>query len=148
MLSIRSILAVLILLLSCALQFWFASANVFVNFILATLIVFAFYFDIWELLVFILFSIFVINWQPVVSTDIFIFGIIPVVVYAFNKVFAWTTWVAAPFAIVAGFIVLYLALAPGAFFANWELLLMDLFGGLLFGGAVFLVFDRVRGPYV
>ena len=146
MLRLRSILAVLILLLACALQFWFASANVFVNFILAALIVFAFFFDIWELLVFILFAIFVINWQPVVSVDIFVFGIIPLAAYAFHKVFAWTVWVAAPLAIVCGFVLIYLAIAPAAFLPNWELFLIDLFGGLLFGVAVFLVFDRVNVP--
>ena len=73
MLRLRSILAILILLLACAFQFWFASAGVFVNFILATLIVFAFFFDIWELLVFVLFAIFVVNWQPGLSVDIFRF---------------------------------------------------------------------------
>jgi hypothetical protein len=144
MLRLRSILAILILLLACALQFWFASAGTFINFILATLIVFAFYFDIWELLVFVLFGVLVINWQPVVSTDIFIFGIIPIAAYAFHKVFSWSVWAAAPVAIVCGFIVLYLATAPAAFFDNWELLLFDLLGGLVFGGFIFLVFDRLK----
>ena len=45
MLRLRSILAILILLLACAFQFWFASTGVFINFILATLIVFAFFFE-------------------------------------------------------------------------------------------------------
>ena len=143
---LRSILAVLVLLLACALQFWFASGNVFVNFILAALIVFAFFFDIWELLVFILFAVFVINWQPTLSVDIFVFGIIPLAAYAFHKVFAWTVWVAVPLAIVCGFVLLYLAITPAAFLPNWELFLIDLFGGLIFGAAVFLVFDRVSIP--
>ncbi len=141
---VRSVLAILLLLLACALQFWFASAGTFVNFILAALIVFAFYFDIWELLVFVLFGIFVINWQPAVSTDIFVFGIIPVAAYAFHRVFAWSVWAAAPVAIVCGFALLYLALAPAAFLGDWKLFLIDAFGGLVFGGLVFLVFDRLK----
>lgn len=140
---VRSILAVLILLLACALQFWSASAGVFVNFILATLIVFAFFFDIWELVVFVLFAIFVVNWQPGPSVDLFVFGIIPVAAFAFHKVSGWAAWAAAPVAVVCGFVLLYLAIAPLAFLANGGLLLTDLFGGLVFGGLVFLTLDRI-----
>jgi len=136
---LRSFLAVLILLLACALQFWFASAGIFVNFILATLIVFAFFFDILELLVFVLFAVFVVNWSPAVSTDIFIFGIIPVAAYAFHKVFAWTIWAAIPAAIVCGFLLLYLAIAPAAFLGSVGSFLLDLLGGLIFGGIVALI---------
>jgi hypothetical protein len=141
---LRSILAILIILLACAFQFWFASAGVFINFILATLIVFAFFFDIWELLVFVLFAIFVVNWSPAISVDIFVFAIIPIAAYAFHKIFAWTAWVAALVAIVVGFILLYLAIAPAAFLASWNLFLIDLFGALIFGGLVFLTLDRLE----
>ena len=144
MVRLRSILAVLILLLACALQFWFASMNVFVNFILAALIVFAFFFDIWELLVYILFAILVINWQPGLSVDIFVFCIIPIAAYAFHRVFEWTVWTAFPVAIVCGFFLLYLALAPTAFLANGKIFLIDLLGGLIFGGLVFSVFNRFK----
>lgn len=140
---LRSVLAILILLLACALQFWFASANVFVNFILATLIVFAFFFDILELFVYILFAIFVTNWQPGSSVDIIVFAIIPVTAYALHKTFDWATLAAAPLAIACGFFLLYLAIAPAAFLANGELFLKDLFGGLVFGGLVFLTLDRL-----
>ncbi len=142
---LRFILAILILLLACALQFWFASANVFINFILAALIVFALFFDIWELLVFILFAVFVVNWAPVPSIDIFVFGIIPIAALVFHNVSAWTSWTAVPVAIICGFLLLYLAIAPAAFLANWELFLVDVFGGLVFGGLVFLTLDRLKG---
>jgi hypothetical protein len=140
---LRFILAILLLLLACALQFWFASAGVFINFIFASLIVFAFLFDIWELLVFVLFALFVVNWQPAASIDILLFAIIPVVAYAFHRVFAWTVWTAAPIAIICGFFLLYLSIAPMAFLGDWKLFLVDLLGGLIFGGLVFLVFDRL-----
>ena len=115
--------------------------GVFINFILATLIVFAFFFDFWELLVFILFAVFVINWSPVMSVDIFVFAIIPIAAYAFHKVFAWTGWAAAPAAIVCGFILLYLAIAPAAFLASGNVFFVDLFGALIFGGLAFLTLD-------
>jgi hypothetical protein len=143
---LKFILAILVLLLACALQFWFASAGVFINFILSALIVCAFFFDVWELLVLILFAIFVINWSPVPGTDIFVFGIIPIAAYAFHKIFKWTIWAAAPIAIICGFFLLYIAIAPAAFLGSWELFLTDLFGGLLFGGLVFLIFDGLKTP--
>ncbi len=144
MLRLKSILAILILLLACAFQFWFASVGVFINFILATLIVFAFFFDIWELLVFVLFAVFVVNWSPIMSVDIFLFAIIPIAAYAFHKVFAWTIWTAAPVAIAVGFILLYCAVAPAAFLTNLDLFFIDLFGALIFGGLAFLIFDRLE----
>jgi len=118
--------------------------GVFVNIILSALIVFAFFFDIWELLVFILFAVFVIDWAPAVSVDIFGFAIIPLAAYVFHKVFAWTAWIAAPLSIVCGFFLLYLAVAPGAFLTYWNLFLIDLFGALVFGGLVFLTLDRLE----
>lgn len=136
---LRSILALLILLLACALQFWFASAGVFINFILAALIAFAFFFDIWELLVFVLFAIFVVNWSPAFGIDIFIFGVIPIAAYAFHKLFAWTLWAGIPIAIVCGFFLLYLAIAPAAFLGSAGLFLIDVLGGMIFGGVTWLI---------
>jgi hypothetical protein len=106
--------------------------------------VFAFFFDIWELLVFILFAIFVVNWSPIMSVDIFLFAIIPIAAYTFHKVFAWTVWAAVPTAIAVGFILFYLAIAPAVFLANWNLFFVDLFGALIFGGLVFLTLDRLE----
>lgn len=141
---IRFILAILILLLACALQFWFASAGIFVNFILASLIAFAFYFDVWDLLVLVLFAVFIVNWQPSASLDIVIFGIIPIGAHAFHAIFRWTPWVAAPAAVIVGFAVLYLAVAPGAFVSHWPAFFEDLLGGLVFGGLAFVALDRLK----
>ena len=136
---LRSILALLVLLLACALQFWFVSAGVFINFILATLIVFAFFFDIGELAVFVLFALFVINWSPVISVDLFMFGIIPFAAYAFHRFFAWTLWAGIPAAIICGFLLLYLVIAPAAFLGNLGPFLIDIVGGLIFGGAAWFI---------
>jgi len=130
-------------LLACGLQFWFASAAVFVNFILATLIVFAFFFDIWELVVFILFAIFVINWQPAASIDVVLFALIPVAAYVFRKMFRFSPWIAAPVSIAVGTIFLYLAIAPIASLHAPLIFATDLFGDLVFGSIVFMVFQRL-----
>jgi hypothetical protein len=141
---LRFILGLLILLLACALQFWFAASDVFVNFILAALIVFAFFFDIGELTVYILAAVFIVNWQPAPSVAIIVFALIPVGAFVFRKMLAITPWVAAFAALVAGFAVLYLAVAPFAFLAHWQLFSVDIFGGLVFGGTVFATLERLR----
>lgn len=141
---LKFILAFLILVFACALQSWFASMNIFMDLILATLITFAFFFDIWELLVFILFSVFVINWQPAVSLEIVLFAIIPGIVYASHKFFALIPAVAIPIAIIIGFLVFYLVIAPTLFLADWRSFLMDVFGGLIFGELVFLALSRTN----
>ena len=78
------------------------------------------------------------------SVDILLFAIIPIAAYAFHKVFAWMAWVATPVAIVCGFTLLYLVIAPMAFLTNWNLFFIDLFGALIFGGLVFLTLDRLE----
>ncbi len=140
---IRFILGILILLLACALQFWFASAGMFVNFILAALIVFAFFFDVWELVAFILAAVFIVNWQPGISPDIIVFALIPVAAFVFHKAFALAPWVAMPASIVAGFAVLYLALAPASFVPRIGLFGNDLLGSLVFAALVFGTLERL-----
>jgi hypothetical protein len=139
---IRLILALLILVFACALQSWFASIGMFMDFMFATLIVFAFFFDIWELVIFILFAVFVINWQPAISITIVLFAVIPLIVFAFHKFFSLIPWAAAPVAIIIGFFLLYVGVAPGIFFAQWQAFLTDLAGGLIFGELVFFVLNR------
>ena len=139
----RFILALLILLLACALQFWFASAGVFVNFILAALIVFAFFFDVWELVVFVLAAVLIVNWEPAISLDIIVFALIPPAAFIFHKTFAFAPWIAMPASIVAGFAVLYLAIAPASFGARAGLFGTDVLGGLVFAALVFATLERL-----
>ena len=90
--SPRSFVALLILFLACGFQFWLGSAGVFMNLILAALIAFAFFFDWLELAVFVLFAVFVVNWQPSISPTLAVFAAIPFVAYAFRRLFAWAPW--------------------------------------------------------
>jgi hypothetical protein len=139
---LKFFLAIFILLLALSLQFWFGSVGVFINFTLAILMVFAFSMDLWELLVFILFSIYVINWQPAMSVEIGVFAIIPLVAYGFRMIFPWKPWAAIPAAILCGYFILYIFVAPRTFLGNWEGFLMDLFGSLVFAGLALLALDR------
>jgi hypothetical protein len=120
------------------------SAGVFINVILATLIAFAFFFDFFEMVVFILFAIFVINWQPAFSIELALFILIPLAAFVFHKFFAWSAWAGIPVIIVGGFFVLYLVVAPYVFVGNFATFAADLIGSLLFGELVLVALKRAE----
>ena len=140
----RLIIAILILFLACGLQFLLGSVGMFINVILATLIVFAFFFDFFEMMVFILFAIFVINWQPAFSIEIGLFVLIPLAAFAFHKFFAWSAWAGIPAMIVGGFLVLYLAVAPYVIVINFPGFIFDVIGSLLFGELVLVALKKAE----
>jgi hypothetical protein len=74
--------------------------------------------------------------------EIIAFALIPILAYAVHKFFALIPAVVVPIAIIIGFLLFYLVVAPGTFFANIELFLMDLLGGLVFGELTFLALSR------
>jgi hypothetical protein len=140
----RLIIAILILFLACGLQFLLGTAGVFINFILAALIAFAFFFDIFEMVVFILFAVFVINWQPAFSIELALFVLVPLAALAFHKFFAWSAWAGIPVMIIGGFLVLYLSVAPHAIVTNFPAFIFDLIGSLLFGELVLVALKRAE----
>lgn len=140
----RLTVAVLLLLLACGLQFWLGSAGIFINFILAALIVCAFFFTFVELLIFILFAVFVVNWAPAPSLAILLFAFIPVVAYFFRRWFNWTPWVGVPVVIVCGFALLYAAVAPSLLWAAPASVMLDVLGGLLFGELAFWAIEKAE----
>jgi hypothetical protein len=138
----RLAIAILILILASALQFWFAGGGMFFNLIFATLVVFAFFFDFWEMAAFILFGVFVVNWQPAISLEIFLFALIPLVIFAFHSAFKFERWIAVPIAIALGLSIFYLVIAPQSLLGDSAAFLEDLCGSLIWGAAVFLALRR------
>jgi len=138
----RFILALLFLALAFVLQFWFASFGVFINFILAALITFAFVFDIWDVLVFILAAIFIVNWQPAFSVEIFLVAALPLAAHLVSRYASFEPWAADSVSIFCGLLVLYLAVAPGLFIADWRMFLTDLVSCLIFGSIAFAALSR------
>ncbi|MDR3581782.1 MAG: hypothetical protein P4L67_00720 [Candidatus Pacebacteria bacterium] len=138
------VIAILILFLACALQFWLGSAGIFVNLILAALVAFAFFFGIFEMAVFVLFAVFVVNWQPALSIEMALFVLIPLAAFAFRKFFAWSAWAGIPVMIAGGFLVLYLAVAPHTFATNLSVFVLDLVGSLIFGELVLAALKRAE----
>jgi hypothetical protein len=130
------------LLISLALQTWFASAGIFLNFSFVALISLAFVFEFWELLLLVLLAVFIVNWQPSVSVEILVFALYPIAVYFFRKTLMIQHWVTAPAMIVIGFLVLYLSVAPGRFFADLPSFLLNVAVGLVFGAMIFFPVRR------
>jgi hypothetical protein len=138
----RLAIAILILILATGLQSLLAGSGLFFDLIFATLIVFAFFFDFWEMAVFLLFGVFVVNWQPGIGLELFLFVLIPLLVFTFHTIFNSERWIAIPVSIVLGLSLFYLVAAPHYSFANPAPFLEDLCGGLAWGAAVFLALRR------
>lgn len=140
--TIKLSAGVVLLLIALALQFFFASAGVFVNLAFAALISFAFIFGFWELVALTLLATFIINWQPAASAEILIFALFPIAVYFVRDVIPWQPWVVAPIAVVLGYAVFYGIAGPGFFLAHTDRFALDLVAGLSFGALAFFPLTR------
>lgn len=131
-----------ILLIALALQFWFASAGIYLDLAFAALISFAFIFDFWELLILIFLAVFILNWQPAISFAILVFGLFPIVAHFSRGVLHWQPWIENLIAIVIGFFVFYLFLSGTRFLYHPQGFFTDLLGGLIFGALIFFPMYR------
>jgi hypothetical protein len=125
-----------ILILALFLQFLLASAGIHLNLALATLIAFAFIFDLWELLFFDLLAVFLLNWEPALSLPLLAFALIPLLAFAFRKLIRTELWIGNLAAILGGFLIFYLASAPASFVSNFLQFVIDLIVGLSAGELV------------
>lgn len=140
--SVTFLGGLIILGIAFVLEFWLGSAGIHVVLVLATLIGFAFLFDLAELIFFVLFAVFIINWQPTVSTGIIVFMVIPIVAYIFRKSVPWQGWLGNLIAIFLGFFLLYLFLSPTFILLNPGAFFLDLVISLAFGEAVFFLLNQ------
>ena len=125
--------ALAVLLLAIFLQSFLAGVGWYFDLALATLIAFASMFDFWELLVFDLLAVFMLNWQPAPSTTLIVFALIPLAAFAFRAFTHWHGWIGTAIAIACGFLIFYIASAPTQFLGHLGLFLMDLAAGLIVG---------------
>ncbi len=131
-----------ILLAAFLLQFLFASAGIAANLSFAALISFAFVFEFWELLVFAAAAAFIINWQPAISPALAAYALFPLAAHFLRRFVRWAGWLANAAAILAGFLLLALAISPGALAAHEGSFLVDLAAGEIFGALAFLSLSR------
>ena len=135
--------AFLILVLAGCVQFWLSGAGVFLNLIFTMLIVFAFFLDFWEMALFVLLGVLIVNWQPTMSVEISLFACIPLATFACHGMFRSQRWAAIPIAITCGLFLFYAIAAPHFLWGNPAAFFEDLFGSLIAGWLVFLALRRV-----
>lgn len=133
---LRFLAGAAILFLSLAIEFIFAFAGWHFELALAVLIAFSFVFDFWELLVFDLLAVFLLNWQPGPSIALIAFAIIPLATYASHRIIHSEAWIGNLTSIFIGFLVFYIAAAPSLFFHTIFGFLLDVAVGLVAGEMV------------
>jgi len=105
--------------------------------------VFAFFFDFWEMAMFVLFGVLVVNWQPAMSLEIFLFAFLPLLTFALHNVFRSQRWRLFDrdrmrvLPLLCHYRTTLLLGDPVAFFE-------DLFVSLMAGGLVFLALRRIN----
>ncbi len=128
--------AVLIFILAVMLQLWFAPAGMRGDFVLAVLVVFSFLFEFWELTVFILLGIFLLNSLSIFTSAALMIILVPLAVYFMRRRFSLDPWFGAAAGIAGGIIVFYAVTAPIAALHAVGFLLIDMLLCVLFGELV------------
>ena len=129
----KHLFAVLVFILAVMLQLWFAPAGMRGDFVLATLIVFAFLFTFWELAIFILLGIFLLNVEAYSAVAALMLTIVPLAVYFARRRFPLDLWLGTAAGIVIGTLVFYAAVAPLAAFHAAGFFALDILVCVLFG---------------
>lgn len=138
--SSRFFTAFLFLLLALALELFLENTfGPWINFALAALIASAFCLSFTELLFLILFSVFVLNWQPAFSLDMLVFAVLPILIFVLKKLIPFKAWLGNLIMLGVGALGLYLILGPYFLLKEFNIFLLDLFGVLMFGELTFAV---------
>jgi hypothetical protein len=128
--------AILVFILAVMLQLWFAPGGVRGDFVLAILVVFAFLFGFWELVVFILLGIFLLHATPYPDLAMLMLAAVPLAAYFVRRYFSLDPWFGIAAGIVGGIVVFYAAVAPVTALHAAAFLLLDILACVLFGELV------------
>jgi hypothetical protein len=141
--SHKLLVAFLFLILGIFLQLLVGeTSGIWLNFTLAVLITAAFFLNFLELLVLILFAIFVLNWQPAFSLEVVFYVVLPFLALWLHKFFPFKPWLGNLAAIFLAILVFYLAVGPHFLIIMPAAFLWDVAGGLALGA----IFFKAAGP--
>ena len=136
--SYKLLIAFIFLIIGMFLQLLLGeTGGIWINFTLAALVTAAFFLNFLELLILILISIFVLNWQPAFSLEIALYIILPLVVFVLHKFLPFKPWLGISAAIILSTLIFYLVIGPRFLVATPAVFLWDLVGGLTLGAAFF-----------
>lgn len=136
--------AILFIVLALFLQF--ASGAIFgiwVSFVLATLVVSAFFLNIWKFLSADLAAVYLLSWRPDFSWEIAAVFCLPLAAWQLRETLPYKQWLTAVVFISASFLLLYLFFGLEILMARQAIFAADLALGLLYGAFVFIVLRRI-----
>lgn len=142
---IRTIAAALILFIGIIFQIIIGETfGMWINFSLAALAATAFFLSFAELMILVLVTVFLLNWQPAPSFEILFFAGFPLAAFALRRVSHFQPWIFNLFLIFAGIVAMYAIFGPGVIFVKPILFFSDLFGSILFGVFTFRTLEAVK----
>lgn len=142
--SLKFLPAFIFLILGIFLQLFLGGVSgVWINFVLAALVVAAFSVNFLELLVLILSAIFVLNWQPAFSLEMALYALLPAFILWLRKFFPLKPWIGIPIAIFLCLLTFYLIIGARFIIAVPAVFLWDLVGGLAFGATFFKACETI-----
>ncbi len=114
------------------------------DFVLAALIVSAFFLGFPQLVFVVLLSTLAINWQPILSYEILILVLWPILVYFLNRFFPGKAWFNSLIMTALGIFILYASVIFGNFFDSFSLIALDVSVCLVFSFIIFNLFEKLK----
>ncbi|SRR6266481_3281659 len=108
-------------------------------FTLAALVSSAFFIGFSELFFFSVAVFFILNWQPVIVSELVVFFAIPLLAYGLKRFFPWPSWLTNMIFAFAGTFAFYIVGSMAVFRADPGLVLRDASLALVFGIFAFFV---------
>ncbi|TSC82208.1 MAG: hypothetical protein G01um101420_512 [Parcubacteria group bacterium Gr01-1014_20] len=138
-------LSLILVLISTVLQLNFDDVfNFRPDFVLVALIVSAFFLGFFELIFVVLLSALIINWQPILSYEILILVLWPILVYFLNRFFPGKAWFNSLIMIALGIFILYASVIFRNFLDSSRLIALDVSVCLVFGFLIFNLFEKLK----
>jgi|GEM_PF-2445088 len=116
------------------------------EFVLGTMIVFAFYLEFIELAALTSVSALALNWQPSLNLELLLIAILPMIIFGVKKFLPWRNAINNFLAILSALLIFYGATNYAALSGYPFLFPKIVFGNLIFGGLLFQTFGYFYKP--
>ncbi|OGZ52819.1 MAG: hypothetical protein A3B25_01025 [Candidatus Ryanbacteria bacterium RIFCSPLOWO2_01_FULL_48_26] len=136
--NIKTASALFLVIIGTLLQLFIGDVKgAWFNFTLAALITLSFFCSFFEILFLTLFALLVLNWQPGISLELIIFGVMPIGAFFLRKLLPLEPLVGSILLSCAGIIVLYILFGIHIITNNPVLFLSDIVMSLAYSAVVF-----------
>ena len=137
-------LVLLVVLLAIVLQLKLKSGtSPTTDFVLAALLAVSPLLNLKALLFFILGSAWVLNWEPLIGWELFVFVLIPLAVWFGSRFVPWQGWLVNIIGVASGIFLFYLLTDYSLISTDIRILLHDIGWSVLFGSVIFHLFQKL-----